>query len=80
MQVIITGLGMATKTAIGAASIMERDKQGFIKSIETSYFASTRGGGRRLPKVTITVAKNPDAPNLDAQPASSEEAAEQSAM
>lgn len=55
---------MATKTAIGAASIMERDQQAFIKRIETSYFSSSRGP-RRLPKVTITMLKNPDAPKMD---------------
>lgn len=65
MQVVITGLGMATRTAISTASLMEKDRQAFIKNIETSYFASTRGQSRRLPKVTITMVKNPDAPNMD---------------
>lgn len=67
LQVVITGLGMATKTAIGAASIMERDQQAFIKIIETSYFSSARGP-RRLPKITIIMVKNPNAPILDDKP------------
>lgn len=55
---------MATKTVIGTASIMERDEQASIKRIETSYFSSARGP-RRLPKVTITMLKNPNAPKMD---------------
>lgn len=43
---------------------MERDQQASIKSVETSYFASTRVP-RRVPKVTITMLKNPDAPSME---------------
>eukprot|EP00923_Selenidium_pygospionis_P052003 GHVN01090019.1.p1 GENE.GHVN01090019.1~~GHVN01090019.1.p1 ORF type:complete len:135 (+),score=13.29 GHVN01090019.1:50-454(+) len=59
-EVIVTGLGMATKTAIGAASIMERNETGTIYKVQTSYPTSTRGKWR-VPKITITLHKNPDA-------------------
>jgi len=61
-EVIITGLGMATKTAIGAASIMEREQAAVIKKVETCIHASNRGAKRRIPKITITLLKNMDAP------------------
>eukprot|EP00914_Ancora_sagittata_P023684 GHVO01046716.1.p2 GENE.GHVO01046716.1~~GHVO01046716.1.p2 ORF type:complete len:129 (-),score=22.46 GHVO01046716.1:117-464(-) len=60
-EVVITGLGMATKTAIGAASIIERENIAFIGKVETAYFSSTRSK-RRIPKITITLAKNPEDP------------------
>lgn len=58
-EVIVTGLGMATKTAIGAVSILERNNAATVQNIETSYPASTRGK-RHVPKVTILLKKNPD--------------------
>ena len=58
-EILITGLGLATRFAISAACIMERDNQGYISSIETSYFPSTRGVLRRVPKITIKMVKDP---------------------
>lgn len=63
-EVVVTGLGTATKIAVGAASLMEKDQQAFIKKIETSFFASSRGP-RRLPKITVTLLKNPNAPAME---------------
>jgi len=64
-EIIITGLGIATKTAIGAASIMEREQSGVIKRVETCVHASNRGAKRRIPKITITLLKNINAPTAD---------------
>lgn len=58
-EVVITGLGMATKTAIGAASVMEKNNAATIKHVETSHPTSTRGK-RRVPKLTITLLKTPE--------------------
>jgi len=56
--VIVTGLGNATNVAIGAASIMEREDVATITKVETAYFTSNRAK-RRLPKITITLLRNP---------------------
>eukprot|EP00918_Siedleckia_nematoides_P083427 GHVU01182887.1.p4 GENE.GHVU01182887.1~~GHVU01182887.1.p4 ORF type:complete len:101 (+),score=24.53 GHVU01182887.1:808-1110(+) len=61
-EIVITGLGTATKTAIGAASMLEREKEAVITKIETCYHSSLRGTRKRLPKITITVIRHPDAP------------------
>ncbi|SBS99912.1 DNA/RNA-binding protein Alba 3, putative (ALBA3) [Plasmodium malariae] len=58
-EVIITGLGSATKIAIGAASIMEKEDIGQIIKIQTAYFSSDRIN-RRIPKITIVLRKHPD--------------------
>eukprot|EP00923_Selenidium_pygospionis_P022849 GHVN01039601.1.p1 GENE.GHVN01039601.1~~GHVN01039601.1.p1 ORF type:complete len:135 (+),score=29.20 GHVN01039601.1:60-464(+) len=70
-EVIMTGLGMATKIAIGAAAALETNGSATIMKIETSYPTSTRGR-RRVPKVTITLTKNPDAACFKEQPAEEE--------
>ena len=72
-EVVITGLGMATKTAVGAASCLERDQQAFTKRVETAYFASELSG-RRLPKISITMVKNPNAPPMPSPPPRAEAA------
>ncbi|ETW36493.1 hypothetical protein PFTANZ_02795 [Plasmodium falciparum Tanzania (2000708)] len=58
-EVIITGLGNATKIAIGAASIMEKEDIGQIVKVQTAYFSSDRIN-RRIPKITIVLKKHPD--------------------
>lgn len=64
-EVVIAGLGMATKTAIGAASILEKSNTAVIKSIQTSYPTSTRDK-RRVAKIAITLVRHPDAPTVTA--------------
>lgn len=59
-QVTITGLGMATKTAIGAASLLQRDNSATITKVETSYFPSTRTALKMVPKITIVCTKTPE--------------------
>ncbi|PFH37500.1 alba 2 [Besnoitia besnoiti] len=59
-EVIITGLGMATKTAIGAASLLQRDNSATITKVETSYFPSTRTSLKMVPKITIICTKTPE--------------------
>ncbi|CBZ55731.1 conserved hypothetical protein [Neospora caninum Liverpool] len=59
-EVIITGLGMATKTAIGAASLLQRDNSATITKVETSYFPSTRTALKMVPKITIVCTKTPE--------------------
>ncbi|VWU50837.1 DNA/RNA-binding protein Alba 3 [Hepatocystis sp. ex Piliocolobus tephrosceles] len=58
-EVIITGLGSATKIAIGAASIMEKEYSGKIIKVQTAYFSSDRIN-RKIPKITIILKKHPD--------------------
>lgn len=58
-EVIITGLGSATKIAIGVASIMEKEYIGLIKRVTTTYFSSDRIK-RRVPKITIVMRRHPD--------------------
>ncbi|CRG99614.1 DNA/RNA-binding protein Alba 3, putative [Plasmodium relictum] len=58
-EVIITGLGSATKIAIGAASIMEKEDIGQITKVQTAYFSSDRIN-RRIPKITIVLKRHPD--------------------
>eukprot|EP01070_Trichotokara_eunicae_P004086 Trichotokara_eunicae@DN3745_c0_g1_i1.p1 len=66
-HVIVTGLGMATKIAIGTAGRLEEEKAATVTKIETSYFQSSRTtAARRIPKITLTLQRNPNAPPLTA--------------
>eukprot|EP00922_Rhytidocystis_sp_ex-Travisia-forbesii_P018047 GHVS01026878.1.p2 GENE.GHVS01026878.1~~GHVS01026878.1.p2 ORF type:complete len:146 (-),score=16.50 GHVS01026878.1:455-892(-) len=53
-QITLSGLGMAMKIAIGAASLLEAEGAADIKLIETCVFESSRNR-RRLPKIVITM-------------------------
>lgn len=51
---------MATKTAIGAASLLQRDNSATITKVETSYFPSTKTALKMVPKITIVCRKTPE--------------------
>lgn len=57
--VVLSGLGMAMKVAIGAASLLENEEAGVIRKVETCVLESSKNR-RRVPKISILVEKGPN--------------------
>lgn len=55
---VSSGLGMATKVAIGTAALLQAEGCVTIEKVETAYFASARR--RLVPKITILCRKTAD--------------------
>ncbi|KAL8425182.1 hypothetical protein Efla_007528 [Eimeria flavescens] len=54
----VSGLGMATKVAIGTAALLQSEGCVTIEKVETAYFASARR--KLVPKITIVCKKTKD--------------------
>ncbi|XP_022589060.2 uncharacterized protein LOC34618178 [Cyclospora cayetanensis] len=54
----VSGLGMATKVAIGTAALLQDEGCVTIEKVETAYFASARR--KFVPKITILCKKTKD--------------------